>query len=80
MIKGFKLFLDEKYHTIPVYHKDKNGNMITPLVRGLLSDIVAGLLLIFILNSIGSISVVKSIFTTISDSGLTRGIAARAPK
>lgn len=35
--------------------------MAQPMVRGLLSDIIAGLLLIFILNAMGPLSIVNSI-------------------
>lgn len=34
MIKTFKLFLEEKYHTIPVYHKDKSGKDTTTYWNG----------------------------------------------
>lgn len=48
------------------YHNTRNGNMIMPLVRGLMADIIAGLFLIFILNSIGAVSTLKSILLTVS--------------
>ena len=34
MLKRFNVFLEENYHTIPVYHKDKNGKDITTYWNG----------------------------------------------
>ena len=43
------------------YYKKMDDGMVQPMVRGLLSDIIAGLLLIFILTAMGASTLVKSI-------------------
>ena len=34
MLKRFNVFLEENYHTIPVYHKDKDGKNTTTYWNG----------------------------------------------
>jgi hypothetical protein len=48
------------------YYSKMDVDMSKPLIRGLLSDIVAGFFLMFILNAIGSVSLMKSIFHAVA--------------
>ncbi len=51
--------------TLAYYNKMDVG-MTMPMIRGLISDIVAGFLLMFIFNSIGSVSLNKSLMISLA--------------
>ena len=51
---------DKPWMTFSYYQKMDVG-MAKPMISGLMSDIIAGLLLIFLLNAIGPVSLTKSI-------------------